>query len=372
MCPNGDWRASSVQYFVPFGSPPEVRDRKSIVDHCTHDLFITLASSRPTLYNRSKWASADLVVSDLGIFEAVHKLLSTSFARRCSSLSKGPLAAQSMTLGRELRCYDRWAFAEVDKDDNEDDGGEGAAMPGADAAVGHAVAGAQGPSSSAENNESQAWAKDNAKKRRLGMGFLRDDPLSFLIVARLVMGPMRAYLNKQFQRASDAWAFKELATVAYALQSGVVYQRTHRILEAAEWLDDEWFFQQLGALSMLAMWQITPPSFQTVTNRAHTFKTLSRMGCAFSKLLASRHQRGVYQTFRALNNPDVARQICDQRECMLDAWTSALRAIYPTLHESERLHVMASIAEHLKVVSLGTLPFADSRQADLCIPIRSL
>ena len=103
LCPNGEWRVSSVEYY--HGPRGRQLNDEAILDTLTEGLVVALASSQPTLYNRSKWTGSDMAVDDLGIFEAVHRLLSTTFARFCASFHSGTLAKQFLTLGLELRHY---------------------------------------------------------------------------------------------------------------------------------------------------------------------------------------------------------------------------------------------------------------------------
>ena len=80
VCPNGDWRAQQVQYYV--GAHLESQaDRDSILTHLTSGLLTALLSSRPGLYPRHRWTGCDLATDDLGIIAACHSLLSTIYRR---------------------------------------------------------------------------------------------------------------------------------------------------------------------------------------------------------------------------------------------------------------------------------------------------
>ena len=73
LCPNGEWRAPKVQYYVR-SSTSQPRSRAAILEHVTSGVMVALASAQPALYNRSKWTGCDLAVDDLRVFEAVHRL----------------------------------------------------------------------------------------------------------------------------------------------------------------------------------------------------------------------------------------------------------------------------------------------------------
>ena len=80
--------------------------RGSIDEHLTNGLTLALAASQPSVYNRSTWAGSDVAVNDIGLFEAVHRLLSTSYARYCVSCMAGSVRKQYLEAAIFLRHYD--------------------------------------------------------------------------------------------------------------------------------------------------------------------------------------------------------------------------------------------------------------------------
>ena len=92
LCPNGDWRSFEVEFYVAAGSPPEHQPREHVIEHLSNGLVVALASAQPLIYNRNKWSGSDLTKDDLGIFECVHRSLSTSCVRFCASHLSGSAA----------------------------------------------------------------------------------------------------------------------------------------------------------------------------------------------------------------------------------------------------------------------------------------
>ena len=290
LCPNGDWRAPMVQYYVRTDTPLELRERDKIIQHLSNGLTIALASSRPALYNRSKWTGSDIAVDDLGVFESVHRRVSTTFARFCADFCKGALRrTQMMGLVADLRYYDKPPILELpggEYDYDEDERGDVQAGSQAEQ-VASGGARSAGSSAKPSNDADASWAQENAKNRRLGIAFVRDNPLGKLLVIRIVMEPLRRYLGKQFERASEAWSIHERRKCADANLRGVGYMKRYRIVEVAQGVDDDFFFHQLDLMSGRSLWHL-PPSCYTVSDRAQVFMLISRMGCAFERTLASR------------------------------------------------------------------------------------
>ena len=85
MPKNGGWRSSRVEFYIVPGKEAEFRNRKSVLDHVVAGLTVALAACQPALYNRNRWTGSDIAVDDIAIIEAVHKLLSTTFARFAAS-----------------------------------------------------------------------------------------------------------------------------------------------------------------------------------------------------------------------------------------------------------------------------------------------
>ena len=113
-----------------------------------------------------------------------------------------------------------------------------------------------------------AWAVENAKDRRLAMDFLKDRPLGYLNLLRLLNEPLRVYLASQFGRAADGFELGERSRLAKALIKGEQYSRQFRVVQVASGEDDKRLVKQLVILASSAeLWEFAPPSFRTVRMR---------------------------------------------------------------------------------------------------------
>ena len=348
ICPNGEWRSERVQFYIDADCPPELQNRESIVNHLANGIIIALAASRPSVYNRSRWTGSDRAIDDLGIFEAVHRLLSTTFTRFAASFHSGLRAQHLLAKLPDLRVYDKRPRRALAQDPAEDEDADAElADPGRpEEDAGRAKPGGEGNTKPEEPD----WVQQNRMHRRQAMALISSNPLGNMMLIRLLMEPLRVYLGRQFERAGEAWDFAERARVAAAANEGKDYKRRFRIAEVAEGKDDEHFMAQLRMLfEAMELWSILPGSFHTVANRALVFKSLSRLGCAFEKLLSSRHRSPPFQTFRCLTSADVAAKIQSMSECLLDGWTKSLLAKFPDLNNGECQHVLATVAALVKV-----------------------
>ena len=70
-----------------------------------HGLTSALASSQPTQYNRSRWTGIDVAVDDLSMFDAAHRLLSTTMCRICALHLSGAAARFHLGFSKSLAVY---------------------------------------------------------------------------------------------------------------------------------------------------------------------------------------------------------------------------------------------------------------------------
>ena len=345
LAPNGDWRSNRVEFYK---GGQHLTDRSAIEEHVSSGLVMALAAAQPHQYNRSKWTGSDIAVDDLAIFECVHGLLAPTFARFCATFLHGQKKQDLLLLAQTLARVDD--FGRLEQLEDVEDAEPEAADPRDTPAAG---AGAMQLGEAGGPTDAMAIAAEqNAKDRRKAMAFLAQRPLGYLVLLRLAMEPMRVYMGKQFDRAGDSWDKKQQALLAEAYMAGTLaaHKQVFRICQVAEGHDDRFFFRQLGMLSNSAyLWSVTPARWQTWKNRALGFKCLSRMGCAFERLLASRHRRCPHLTFLAIGNPDMCTRLQQMSSCLQDEWTKALLKQCPNLACDEAQHILRAIARQLKV-----------------------
>ena len=341
-----------MEFYVVPGGPFTLTTRFAILTHLTNGLVVALAASQPAMYNRSKWMGSDLAIDDIAIIECVHRLLSTTYARYCSSYLGGEAAGRVLRLGTAMAHYDRVVSAGCDHDGPDTDGDQGGQGAPAghvhDAAVAHA--GHDEEQGARVADESSEYARLNAIDRKQAMKFLLDGSLGSLMLIRWLMEPLRRHFVCQFARASESWPLRQKAALAKALKDGRPSTPKLRVVEAASGEEDSKFFEQIRLLfERTEIWAIMPPSHHTVSARAKAFRCLSRMGCAFMKLLASRHQKFPYQVFRLLVAPHLAAEFRAVSDCMLDEWTKWLKRSWPTLEGEELTQVLYTVAILLRM-----------------------
>ena len=201
-----------------------LHSREHVIEHLSNGLVVTLVSAQPSIYNRSIWRGSDLAIDDLGIFECVHRLLSTTYVRFCASHLSGSAAQMYIDLAQSLRHYDRRPTA--DGDDDDDNFGSGAEEGGGAAQASVRNEGSHGKSSAAADDPMTGpdWAKINAVDRLL------------------LKEPLRPSLKQQFGRVPETWRLREMAKVAEALKYGKTYEAKTRVEMVAAGGDDEHFF----------------------------------------------------------------------------------------------------------------------------------
>eukprot|EP00930_Biecheleria_cincta_P095370 TRINITY_DN87333_c0_g1_i1.p1 TRINITY_DN87333_c0_g1~~TRINITY_DN87333_c0_g1_i1.p1 ORF type:complete len:1612 (-),score=257.34 TRINITY_DN87333_c0_g1_i1:89-4207(-) len=339
LCPNGDWRSKYIEYYIQRGGARRLTEREAIVEHVTAGLMVALASAQPALYNRSKWTGADLAVDDLGVFEGVHRLLSTTYARFCASYVSGPRALQFLQMAESLSVYDQTSLlAMEDQTSCQSSVAGAAAVPDEPVTI---------LPEDAKSDKDQNWAKQNSADRSAGFSFIRNSPLAWLVLMRVLMEPLRQFLDRQFHRASSAWEQSQQARAASAAMRGEPVRRAYRLSEIAAGRDNEHFFEQVKtAFSSSDLWRVMPPSFNTFEKRALAFRLLSRMACAFQRLVAGPQKRFPILLFLLLIDPTADLPLS---ECLWDAWSLSLRKRFPKLNEPELFQILIAVASRMPV-----------------------
>ena len=314
LCPNGEWRSSKVQFYLRHSHQFSRAYSGAIVTHVANGLIVALAAASPHVYNRNRWTGADLAVDDIGIFECVHRLLSTSFARFAARQVGKPQAAQLLLWGKSAAAYDGGGFLEVaagGDDDVSQPGGEGQPI---DAAAGVDAPGTQ--TSRAQGAED--FAAENTKNRGSALKFLAANPLGWLVVIRLLMEPLRQLLSMQFVRAGEEKAMASAAEAARRCLAGGVPNESFRVAEVASGVDDHKFLASIVVLNnSKELWSVLPPSFQTFAMRGLIWRATSRMACSFVKIMVKAHDSFPIKLFRLLKEPHLHEDFA-RKECLMD------------------------------------------------------
>lgn len=346
MCPNGDWRSPKVQYYVPLGAGP-APDRPTILRHLTTGLVTALCSCRPEIYPNHRWTGCDLATDDLGRIEAVHQLLSTTYRRFVAEYQAGwvglrpPMATgSSADLVGLAPLEDAPALAP----------GSSVAPYGGDltnvAAGAGEVAGAQQSWGSPDTaglqpGEATDWARINAAHRRHASMWLSQDPFAFIVLQRLVLEPLRQLLTEQFRIAAAAWETEQQCRAAAALERGEagINLRQYRLPMAAGGHFEAPLKQQVELLwASPSLWALIPVEKYTISFRALCFKCISRLACTSHQLLEWPHKCFPIQLFILIERPELAPNLAELPDCLLDEWSLQMREMHPEFAGEEFMH----------------------------------
>lgn len=369
LCPNGDWRSPRVEYYVP---PTSHHSEAELLEHVTSGLIAALCSSQPGVYPRSRWTGADLAIDCLGVMEACHRLLSTTFFRFAASYETGWRGKQLLDSAKKLAQNLGGASESM-----ENPQPEVASDPSAGDTGGEVVSDEAAAIAEATQGAAAGFAAVNAAHRRIAAKWLETRPFGRLVLQRVVMEPLRQLHRRQFEVASDGW---EMAQRAQALRASKVGKtgfgmRDYRLCVAASGKDEKRFFDTLGALlGPSPIWSTLPIASYTVAFSSLAFRLISRAGCAIHELLAHRHQKFPFQLFRLLHEPELAQELSEVPPCLMDEFSLDMKAAHPTLSGPDFQHKLglvclmgwkdisqvearhATVRRLLKMASLQTRP----------------
>jgi len=347
--PNGDWRNFE---FVEYYPPPGVDasgDKDTIAELLSSGLCWALCEAKPSLWPRHRWCGADLSLDSIGRLEAIHGLLSATYPKFVARYSRAPpCASTSLSLAA---CSDEAPAARCDLVPLVDtaavavDVGPGHEGVAADFAPVAPTEGAPVKNNAAED---ESWAAANAKDRELTMQWIRQAPLGHLILMRQAMEPLRVLFHDQFSVASLDWEMHQRAEEARAMESGVAFQRSFRMLVAAEGeLEGKLFEELAGLFTKEHLWDVIPVVNHTVGFNCTAFRLLSRIGCATEQLLAHPHRQFPYRMFKLLRHPALAGELAAAKYCQKDVWSQSLQEAFPTLC-SEEFQATLALHAHLQ------------------------
>lgn len=326
LCPNGDWRQDEIQFFL---APGHKATKEQLLQHVTGGLVTALAASQPQLYRRSRWTGADLATDALGVLEACHKLLSTTFMRFSASFEPRSRARRLMAASGSGEGVAPPSVPSAGGDEHR----EQASEPRAGDMMALAVAGGEAQGLSDPRESEPDWKLINAKHRSAGAEWVMTNPLGLLFAQRLVMEPLRKLMDRQFFVAADDWEMSQRWRLAEAMKRGPASHtdRQYRMGVAAQGEGEAAFFEQLkGLLDNEDCWKHLPLGSHTAEFRALIFCLISRAGGAVFDLLAAPQRTFPLKLFRLLAEPALAGELASAPDCVLDPWSAEMRRMHPS------------------------------------------
>ena len=295
--PNGDWDKFEVEIYVP--DPLNVCP-DSIAETMANGIMSVLAGTKFAVLNRSRWRGADLAIDRVGILEAVHRLGSTSYKRMLQNMNEG---------------YATHA------DDDEQQSGLLALEDGEQQEIGEAE------NCETDRTKREKGAKDdpsggaafNAQSRRIAYKFWQSKPMGNLIIARLVLEPLRQLMDEKIKVAGEEWERDQWRDLCKALRDGRRPERKYRVTEAANNEgEDRCVRQCLMLLRNRDMWEVMPADSRNVKNRCLVFRMTSRVVGLIKLKLIEPHKLPSTRIFRLLTHPEeISAELKDWCPCRM-------------------------------------------------------
>ena len=299
--PNGDWRRSdAIELYI---APGIDFNQEQVTQRLVNGLVVALSGRVFSTYPQSRWIGCDVGVDEAGLCEAVHRLLSLSFARMM-----GRLDELSLSGGTDyVRCQE------------EEEEEPGIVQATAWAQRGATSRGRRPAEGSADADESTQPDRDEqraatpaltdvsaeamAKRRKIAWEWLRSDPLPYLMLLRMGLRPMTNLLRSYITRSGDRWEQEARAQEAARLLQGHASNNLLRRTAFSEFVrgvSEKQFFKELGEVRDSEDWQYFPTRVWTLQFQALAFRLLSRMGSIVRQLMVLRAETYPARLFRLL------------------------------------------------------------------------
>jgi len=323
---NGEWRnPDAIEHHIDPRSAPEHREPAYICKMIVEAVVGSMATRAPKLFPRHRWTGSDIATDEIGLMLCVHNILHDAYAAFLISFGHQGARALAPSLAanpgswqaRQLFAIEDTvgdpqddAFLEEHEADRVDEGEPDVEqLPSVEVGAGDVGA--------------ADWQQMNAKFRKQGFLFIKQQPLATVMLLRLCIEPIRRLMAAHFLVAGKDWETAQRAKDAAFLEGRTGAQpREYRAVIAAEGkLEVEFFnaIQDLG--SNHHPWRHIPSFRLTVAFRALAFKILSRMGCAVEENLREPHSRFPVKLFLLLSDDSFAEEFVGAKACELDPFS---------------------------------------------------
>ena len=339
----GDWRnKDKVEVLVLPGEDPEQK-----LEMVSEGVSMALVGGKMHEWPRHRWRGADISVSQLGLLEAAHSMLSWVYPLFVQSFQRPAATTNNMP-----------DVEEMPGPGPEPSAGSDEARPAAVVAVA-AAAGSDDPpvpeqqpqprgqdAGEAQNPASQPFpsSEDNTRFRSKGLRFVQSDVLFQMYTMRLIMEPLRELLDRKLYIGSKRFERHQAATAASATNSSDWPCREFSVTIAAKNIAEDAFFAKLAQVSNTSLWSCI--SNVTVDSQTLVFKLVSRAGCMVEQLLRDPHKCTQFQCFNVMYDPALGPDIAATDPCLLHPSVEELVECYGSeLGNQESVH-------HLYLLSL--------------------
>eukprot|EP00971_Amphidinium_carterae_P226872 4499515-Amphidinium_carterae.3 len=316
---NGDWRdGKQVQHIVELDDAEvDAEERKAVlVELIVSALCWVMAAATPKTYPRHRWVGADLAIDHLSKIEGVHKLFTHAYRRFAVACSKPGL---QMTASQVVPQGVSGVDVATDSYFLDDEGHAEDIEP---QLPGNNTVGAK------SGNDS--FAEQNSKDREATLLWLGSSPWTHLVLMKMTIAPLAAYMHTQLYLSSEEFELVERAKVAKVLSNPLVAEEPTRefmLTVAASRKHEGIFFEGVKKAFQSELWEIIDADDLNVATRHLAFKLLSRAASLLYQLNDWPHKQFPFVLFKdKLGGKDAFDCLHATPVCVLDKWSQDVRA----------------------------------------------
>ena len=311
-------------------------------------LTLAMLGAKPKVWARHRWCSAERAVDQLGLLEAVHGLLTHTFANFMGRHGKSGQALAGHVQAVHLTGDDE---------------------RGPPAPAGTCTASPEGPpmeqSAPPEAGHSTLIsATDHARDRHEASQWLAANPFGYIVMMRTTMQPLKELMGRQFHVAGPDFEVERQAELCKKLKTGLQGPGLREFMAtlAARCVLEQQFFESLESIMTRSpTWSLLPLHMHTVQTRSLAHRLLVRTGCLVHELQRAPHKRFPCRMFQLLHRPEAAAEVLQTEECCLDPWSRAVKTKYPSLAGPEFFEMLLT---HCHTISTNTSP-VEARHASI-------
>jgi len=190
-------------------------------------------------------------------------------------------------------------------------------------AAGPSVGGGPGPDTA---HSAMDWAAWNAHLKQTLATWITREPVTHLVVMRIVMTPLVDLMHVLLRISSHNWELEQQALYAEG------HGRSFRIIEAASGRHVEAATRGLHQLFHDHP-QALPMKSMTLSTRNLMFRMLARSLAGLQFLLEHSHTGFPYRLFLAMRGPEEAQKILDAEPCLRDELSSIILGRFNTVEK---------------------------------------